>query len=82
MHSSTKQMYQYAIDNQLEQPCCELAYPGEFSENWTIYEDITDHSFRKYNELHNNEYKSKYDIKDDNVIESYSNEPRITDEKI
>lgn len=79
MHESTKQMYQYAIDNELSEPCCELAYPENKSIDWKIYVDISDYSLMEYNKKNNTNFQSKYDLDEEtrNSLESYSDEPRI-----
>lgn len=42
LHDSEKQMYQYAIDNELCYPCCKLAYPFHKNIDWTVYGEVTD----------------------------------------
>lgn len=78
-----KKMYQFAIDNELIEPVCELAsietdcVHRENSE-WILYKDIRDYSVEEYNKKHGTNYH-KYDkfFNENDVIESYSDEPRI-----
>lgn len=76
-----KKMYQWAIDNEIEEPVCELAsYSTDctYENNWVLYKDAYDYNVEKYN-LENNTSIDKYDqeaCKKAN-IKSYSNEPRI-----
>ena len=89
---SSKQMYQYAIDNELITPCLELAC-NTYNENnieyndlsivfdnkWILFKDVKDNSLCEYNKKNGTNYTSVYD---DNVynkieLECYSNEPRI-----
>lgn len=81
MTDGYKEMYQFAIDNGLEEPICELAeIPTRCSQsmNWILYKDVTDFSLENYNKLHSTNY-DKYDdfFGDNDILESYSNEPRI-----
>nr|QBM02707.1 hypothetical protein [uncultured archaeon] len=76
-----RKMYQWAIDNELEEPVCELAtFETECNrnENWILYKDIRNFSVEKYNKENGTSYY-KYDTFFDknNVLESYSDEPRI-----
>lgn len=78
-----KKMYQYAIENEIIEPVCELAsYETDSSHDveteWILYKDIKNYSIEKYN-LENDTTIDKYDdeaCKKAN-IEYYSNEPRI-----
>lgn len=87
MHESTKIMYRFAVDKELCEPCCNLAYPEYLNIDWIIYIDPTDLALLKYNEQHGTNYDSRYSkvktdkgdvyISDFANLESYSNEPRI-----
>ncbi len=76
-----KQMYQWAIDNKIEEPVCELASfeidcnrQGE----WSLYKDVKDFSIEKHNEKSGLSIdKYDYDACEKAGIESYSDEPRI-----
>ena len=77
-----KKMYQYAIDNLLEEPILELAeysVDGCHSENWTVYVDIKKWSLLQYNKSNGTNYDSIFDEAVHNKIplEYYSDEPRI-----
>jgi hypothetical protein len=80
MTESTHKMYQWAVDNELCEPCCSLAFPENSSIDWTVYLDITDWSLQQYNKEHGTNFESQYDaaFKKLNVqLEYYSDEPRI-----
>jgi hypothetical protein len=84
MSSGHIQMYQWAIDNEICEVCCELASirigcHGNEEGEWVLYQDIRDYSVVKYNKENGTSY-SKYDpFFDSNpdIIEMYSDEPRI-----
>ena len=79
----SRQMYQYAIDNELQEPVCELATSGEYSHykeiEWTLYLDVQDADMYRYNKEHGTTYESKYDMPEEirDALEGYSDEPRI-----
>ncbi len=56
MTDSRIKMYQYAIDMELEDPCCELAAHHTLTavewENWILYKRVTDASVDTYNKEH------------------------------
>ncbi len=76
-----KKMYQWAIDNEIEEPVCELASfetDTNHKDGWLLYKDIDKYSKEKYNNLHG----TNIDFHDSEAwkginIELYSNEPRI-----
>lgn len=78
-----KKMYQYAIDNEIIEPVCELAsYETDCSHDveteWTLYKDIKDYSIEKYNSENGTSIdKYDYDACEKAGIEYYSDEPRI-----
>ncbi len=78
LSESKKQMYQYAIDAELVDPVCELAYPNHQNYGWDIYMDIKEYSLIEYNKKNGTNY-GLYDREfyDNPEIESYSDEPRI-----
>ncbi len=83
---SEKEMYQFAIQKELVDPCCDLAMctfedmhctqrqEGE----WIIYTDIGDWSLREYNRINGTNYK-KYEIPEniEELLENYPDCPRI-----
>lgn len=77
-----KKMYQWAIDNEIVEPVCELATfetdCNREGNDWVIYKDVTAYSVEKYNLEHGTNI-DKYDYEARNAanIESYSDEPRI-----
>lgn len=74
---SYKKMYQYAIDEELEDPVLELVSEGH-SEPWILYKDISEYSLAEYNRANNTNIE-KYSPEYNRIkIESYSNEPRIS----
>ena len=81
-----RKMYQYAINAQLCNVCCKLAYLYPLScinIGWQIYIKIDQHVLNKYNEEHNTNYESLYStIEDKDLYELLSSElygdcPRI-----
>ena len=85
LSSSAKKMFQYAIDNELVDPCCQLACispnkPGisqKDNNSWSLYLDIQDFSLLKYNEKNNTNIKRYSDEFHKLKLETYSDEPRI-----
>lgn len=77
---SYRKMYQYAIDNDLEDPICELvagATDTTHHGTWCLYKDVKHYSVEKYNKENGTEI-GRHDYKDLPVeIETYSDEPRI-----
>ncbi len=78
-----KQMYQYAIDNEITEPCCELASfllpdANPCDNNWVLYQDFNHYLVDAYN-LETNAGIGYYDCGLQNIvgITRYSNEPRI-----
>lgn len=74
-----RKMYQYAIDNKLEEPICEIAAIENDcrSENWILYKGISDYSLEKYNKENNTEIQKYTKEASELNLESYSDEPRI-----
>lgn len=82
---STRKMYQYAIDNKLIMPVKDLAaqelslFVGD--NRWCLYEEVSDWSLKEYNDKNNknvSRYSKEWDkLVKDNIIEAYSDEPRI-----
>ena len=82
-NAGNKKMYQYAIDNQIEEPVLELAemeVDGGHSHNWTVYKEVEIWSLEQYNKEHGTSYKSRFDKEVYGIIplEHYSDEPRIS----
>ena len=79
MSESTRKMYEYAIKEQLVDPCCGLAYPEYRNIGWTVYIGVEDWSLMQYNKKHRTNYKDKFDkrVYGKIKLESYSDEPRI-----
>lgn len=76
-----RKMYQWAIDNEVKEPICELASfqtDCNIQLDWTLYKDIYDYSLEKYNKKNKVNIK-KYSEEANKLteIESYSDEPRI-----
>lgn len=76
-----RKMYQWVIDNEIEEPICELASfetDCNRQSDWTLYKDIYDYTLEKYNRENkvNIQKYSEEAIKLTD-IESYSDEPRI-----
>ena len=76
-----KKMYQFAIDNELEDPICELSEIStecRMSDKWILYKGVKEFSLENYNKSHSTNYGIYDDFfKDKDILESYSNEPRI-----
>lgn len=79
--SGHKQMYQWAIDNEIEEPVCELAsYETDCNREfeWTLYKDVKDYSVEMYNLKNGTSIDIyDYDACEEAKIENYSDEPRI-----
>jgi hypothetical protein len=75
---SYKQLYQYAIDNELHDPVCDLV-DGIHSSNWVIYQTIGDWAVKQYNQFNGTNYKMYYDAptKVRDSLEKYPDSPRI-----
>lgn len=84
---SSKKMYDFAIEQELITPVCELACAdvdlnNRFTtkdETWTLYKDPTDVSLQEYNKKNNTNYTHSYLCPADVLeqLETYSDEPRI-----
>ena len=75
-------MYQWAIDNEIEEVVCELAGIITDSANcspWKLYKNVEDVSLELYNKEHGTSYSrdKDYRIYYELPLERYSNEPRI-----
>lgn len=83
LHPTEKQMYQYAIDNELNVPIKQLLsdYDDKDIDEWIMYQDVTEWSLNKYNkeqETNIERYDTEYHkLIQTNIIECYSDEPRI-----
>jgi hypothetical protein len=80
LSDDNKKMYQYAIDNELMDVCCDLGYPEYSFYDCIIYQDIREYSLKEYNRENGTTYDSEYhdDVFNKIELESYSNEPRIS----
>lgn len=81
---SERQMYQYAIDNELITPVCSLAASllegsEEKDNEWIIYKDPSKVSIERYNKEHGTsfEYSHELPVEDKKLIEFYPDCPRI-----
>jgi hypothetical protein len=81
-----RQMFQYAIDKELSEPCCNLAANmlhkdhGAYithSENWILYGSVECRTYVEYNKLHGTNYIKYRNSLKDTYIEHYSDEPRV-----
>jgi hypothetical protein len=78
-----RKMYQWAIDTENDDVCCDLASiraGGRVMGSWLVHQNIESHSVAQYNKENGTDY-DRYDpffLLNPDVIEWYSNEPRIT----
>jgi hypothetical protein len=75
-------MYQWAIDNEIDEVCCELATiltDYKVLGSWSLYQNIRYYSVDKYNRENGTKHDYYSHVFDVNppIIETYSDEPRI-----
>lgn len=84
LHSSSRQMYEYAIANDLYEPIMEMAcnnyeqkYTWAGDEEWVLYKEANHVAIEEYNRVHSTNYRVWSQIPEGLGLDWYGDEPRI-----